>query len=302
MDAPESAYYHAASNAIFVSNISGPILEKNGQGFISRLGPDGRVVALRWVTGLNAPKGLRSAGNTLWAADIDEVVGIDIPSGRVTARVAVEGAQFLNDLATAPDGTIYVSDSNLSRIYAVRDGQSSIFIDGADQVEQPNGVLVDGGRLLVGSIGPGMAGGGRGGARAGGAPGGRAGGAPAAEGRAGSGRGDAAGQGRGGGRGGAQAGGRLFAFDLATRARTVLTPDPVGGIDGIEADGRGGYLITDVFGSRLVHLPAGGEPRTLITFPAAGADFGIIPDRRIAIVPFLFGNSVSAYDLSDVLR
>jgi hypothetical protein len=302
LDAPESAYFHAASDSVFVSNISGPILEKNGEGFISRLTPDGTVVALRWVTGLNAPKGLRSVGNTLWVADIDEVVAIDIATGRITARVPVEGAQFLNDLATAPDGTVYVSDSQLARIYAVKDGRSSVFVEGADQVEQPNGLLVDGNRLIVGSMG---AGGGRGG-RAG-APGGRAGapaagdgrGAPPAEGRGA--RGDAAGRG-GGGRGGAQAGGRLFAFDLTTKARTVVTPEPVGGIDGIESDGRGGFLITDVFGSRLVHLPASGEPRTLLTFPAAGADFGFIPDRRVAIVPFLFGNSASAYDLSDALR
>ena len=43
----------------------------------------------------------------------------------------VDGAQFLNDLATAPDGTVYVSDSMLSRIYAVKDGKSSVFVEGA---------------------------------------------------------------------------------------------------------------------------------------------------------------------------
>lgn len=274
---PESAYYHAASKSIFVSNISGGILEKNGQGYISRLAADGTVVDMRWVTGLNAPKGLRSVGGTLWAADIDQVVAMDIASGRITSRVAIDGAQFLNDLATAPDGAIYVSDSQQARIYVVRDGKASIFVEGADEVEQPNGVLVDGNRLIVGSMGPGGMGGGRGGGRAGASPGGGAPGAPA--------------------------GGRLFAFDLDTRQRTVVTPEPVGGIDGIEPDGRGGFLITDVFGSRLVHVPASGTPQTLLTFPAAGADFGYIPDRRIAVVPFLFANpnSVSAYDLSTLL-
>src|SRR5687767_5774059 len=109
--APESAYHDPASNSVFVSSINGQILEKDGNGYISRLTPDGKVVAAKWVTGLNAPKGMRSVAGTLWVSDIDEVVGIEISSGRITARVRVDGSQFLNDLATAPDGTVYVADS-----------------------------------------------------------------------------------------------------------------------------------------------------------------------------------------------
>ena len=59
------------------SSINGQILEKDGNGYISRLTPEGKVVSARWVTGLNAPKGLRSVENTLWVSDIDEVVAID---------------------------------------------------------------------------------------------------------------------------------------------------------------------------------------------------------------------------------
>lgn len=111
MAAPESAYYDAASNAVFVSSINGQILEKDGNGYISRLTPEGKVVNAKWATGLNAPKGMRSVDGTLWVSDIDEVVGIDIASGRITSRVRVEGAEFLNDLATAPDGTVYRLES-----------------------------------------------------------------------------------------------------------------------------------------------------------------------------------------------
>jgi hypothetical protein len=289
MSAPESAYYDAASNAVFVSSINGQIAEKDGNGYISRLTPDGAVVNAKWATGLNAPKGLRSVGGTLWAADIDEVVGIEIASGRITTRVPVEGARFLNDLAAAPDGTLYVSDSQASRIYAVKDGKASIFVEGEDAIETPNGVLVDGNRLVVGSLGRGAFG----------PPpaGGRAGGRGAGQGQpAGPGRGD------GRGRGGPPAGGRLFAFDLTTKQRTVLTPEPIGGIDGIEPDGRGGYLVTDVFGSRILRVAADGSSRTVLSLPAAGADFGYIASRRLAVVPYLFGNSVAAYDLSSVLR
>ena len=261
--APESAYFHAGSNAIFVSSINGQILEKDGNGYISRLSPDGKMASAKWVTGLNAPKGLRSAGGTLWVSDIDEVVSIDIATARITARVQVEGAQFLNDLATAPDGTVYVSDSSLFQIFAVKDGKSSVFLQKNDVGETPNGLLVDGSRLILGTIG----GGGPRGASA----------APPPS-------------------------GHLYAYDLKTKQRTQLTTGAVGGIDGIEPDGRGGILVTDVIGQRLLHVPSSGEVRVLAQFTAGGADFGWIPDKRLAIVPFLFGNSVSAYDLTASIK
>jgi hypothetical protein len=265
VNAPESAYYDATSNAIFVSSINGDVLAKDGNGYISRLAADGKVVNAKWATGLNAPKGLRSVGGTLWVTDIDEVVGIEIASGRITAHVKIDGAKFLNDLATAPDGTVYASDSQTFRIYAVKDGKASMFVEIAEPIETPNGVLVDGNRLIVGTMG---------------APGAR--GAPGAQ--------------------SAPTGGRLIAFDLKTKAKTDITPQPIGGIDGIESDGRGGFLVTDVFGMRLLHVSASGAARTLLQFTAAGADFGYIASRQVAVVPFLFGNSVAAYDLSGVLK
>jgi hypothetical protein len=268
---PESAYYHAGSNAIYVSSINGQILEKDGNGYISKLSPDGKVVSAKWVSGLNAPKGIRSVGNTLWVADIDEVVSIDIKKGQIKAHVKVDGAQFLNDLATASDGTVYVSDSNLSRIYAVKDGKSSVFVEGADVVEQPNGLLVDGERLILGTIGP----------------------APA--------RGGGAGRGEARGRGPAPSG-HLFAFDRKTKQRSRITVSPVGGIDGIEPDGQGGLFVTDVIGQRLLHVTSAGKVDVLAKFSAGGADFGYIAKTRTAIVPFLFSNSVAAYDLTGSLK
>jgi hypothetical protein len=270
--APESAYHDPASNAIFVSSINGQILEKDGNGYISRLSPDGKVVAEKWATGLDAPKGLRSARGVLYASDIDQVVGFDIASGREVSRVKVAGAVFLNDLATSPDGTVYVSDSTALKIFEVRGGMSSVFVEGADVVEQPNGLLVDGARLILGTIGPAPT---PGAARGAGAPGRGRGPAPS---------------------------GHLYAFDLKSKQRTLVTSQPVGGIDGIEPDGSGGLLVTDVLGQRLLRVSRGGEVTVLAKFTAGGADFGYIGARRLAIVPFLFSNSVAAYDLTASLR
>jgi hypothetical protein len=266
--APESAYYDAASNAVFVSSINGQILDKDGNGYISRLSPDGKVVAEKWATGLNAPKGLRSARGVLYAADIDTVVGFDIRSGTEVSRVTIDGAVFLNDLATAPDGTVYVSDSTALKIFEVRGSTSTVFVEGGNQVEQPNGLLVDGGRLILGSVGP---------APVPGAP-------------------------RGGGAGRGSAAGHLFAFDRKTKQRTLLTAEPVGGIDGIELDGSGGLIVTDVLGQRLLRVSRAGGVTVLAKFTAGGADFGYVAARKLAVVPFLFSNSVAAYDLTASLK
>jgi hypothetical protein len=36
----------------------------------------------------------------------------------------------------------------------VRNGKAAVFVEGADVVEQPSGLLLDGARLILGSIGP----------------------------------------------------------------------------------------------------------------------------------------------------
>jgi hypothetical protein len=130
-------------------------------------------------------------------------------------------------------------------------------------------LLVDGSRVILGTIGP--------------AP--TPGAAPAAR-----------------GQGAPRPSGHLFAFDLKTKQRTQLTSENVGGIDGIEPDGSGGLLVTDVIGQRLLHVAKSGQVRVLAKFSAGGADFGYIGPRRIAIVPFLFNNSVAAYDLTSSLK
>src|SRR5436305_14796195 len=58
--APESVYVDSDSGFIFVSNINGMPDQRDGNGYISKLSADGKMVTAQWVTGFNAPKGLRS--------------------------------------------------------------------------------------------------------------------------------------------------------------------------------------------------------------------------------------------------
>ena len=95
METPESVYFDADSGFIFVSQIAGDPADRDGNGRIVQLSRSGEVLADSWVTGLNAPKGLRSHDGILWTADIDEIIGIDIATAAIVSSVTVEGAQFL---------------------------------------------------------------------------------------------------------------------------------------------------------------------------------------------------------------
>src|SRR5215510_11663147 len=68
--APESVYVDPKSGDIYVSNIVGMPDQKDGDGRIAKISADGKTVNAMWVTGLNAPKGIRSLDGTLWTTDI----------------------------------------------------------------------------------------------------------------------------------------------------------------------------------------------------------------------------------------
>lgn len=71
---PESAYYDVESGFIFVSNVAGDPTQSDGKGWISKLSKEGKMLSEKWVSGLNAPKGLRSREGYLWATDRKSVV------------------------------------------------------------------------------------------------------------------------------------------------------------------------------------------------------------------------------------
>jgi len=274
---PNSAYYHQQSNSIFVSNYGGGRFIKDGNGYITRLAPDGTVLAEKWAAGLNAPKGIGSVGSTIWVVDIEEIVGFEMTAGggRLRSRVRIDGAPGLHDLATAPDGTIFVSQACRyppspdcpPRIYMIKDGQPSIFVEGDDAGWLPIGLLVDGARLIVGTVG------------------------------------------RGTGKDARIQGAQLLAFDLQTRTRTVLaTTMVVGQVGGIEAAEPGAYFVGDLLSRRLVHVDSDGKITTLARFEHGGGHIAVSPAAKqlqqagTLFVPFPNADSVSAYDLSTLIR
>lgn len=149
---PESVVYDDQRDLLYVSNVNGQPDDKNGKGFIATVAMDGTIKQRDWVTGLNAPKGLAIHGDRLYAADIDTLVEIDIASGKILNRYVVGDARFLNDVAAADDGSIYVSDMMLNRIHRLENGVFSIWLEN-DQLENPNGLQVVHDNLVVGSWG-----------------------------------------------------------------------------------------------------------------------------------------------------
>ena len=117
LSTPESVLHDAGADVYLVSNINGSPLEKDGNGFISRLAPDGSVLALKWIDGeaqgitLNAPKGMAIQDGVLFVADIDCIRMFDAASGTPAGQVCLENATFLNDVAPGGDGSIFFTDS-----------------------------------------------------------------------------------------------------------------------------------------------------------------------------------------------
>lgn len=145
---PESVVFDRERNLLYVSNINQTNKErKDGDGFISRLNTKGELEDLHWVTGLNDPKGLALFNNILYVADLDEVVAIATQTGAILGRYKAENATFLNDITIDNSGNVYVSDSDQSRIYLLRNGRVSTWVE--TKKERPNGLFFDNNRMIV---------------------------------------------------------------------------------------------------------------------------------------------------------
>ncbi len=152
---PESIRYDSERDIIYVSSINGRPAEKDGNGFISKITTGGEIENLKWITGLDAPKGMDFEGGKLFVSDIDHLVEIDIDKGEISARYHAEGSIFLNDVAVDDSGTVYVSDaSKVSVIYALKEGEVSVWLD-SEEIKRPNGLFYNDGTLYVGSTGDG---------------------------------------------------------------------------------------------------------------------------------------------------
>lgn len=164
---PESVYHDIEMGAYLVSNINGAPTALDDNGFITRLGLNGRVAELKWIDGarpdvtLNAPKGMTKLGSTLYVADVTAVRMFDATTGAPKGSIDIPGATFLNDLDAA-DGKVYVTDSGLNAklepsgtdaVYSIdKDGKVEKIASGPE-LKAPNGVTVLDGAVWIAPFG-----------------------------------------------------------------------------------------------------------------------------------------------------
>ena len=159
---PEAVRFDPVEDVYFVSNINGSPGAKDNNGFITRVRAEGgEIDSLMFIAGgrggvtLNAPKGLAITGDTLWVTDIDAVRAFDKKTGRPIVSHVIQGAVFLNDIATGPDGALYITDTGIQitdagmshpgpdRIFKLtRAGQASTALQFKSLVG-PNGIIWD---------------------------------------------------------------------------------------------------------------------------------------------------------------
>lgn len=262
---PESVKYDSAQDVYFVSNVNGGPLAKDNNGFISRVRPDGAIENLKFIEGahngvtLNAPKGLALRGDTLWVADIDVVRAYDAKTGvpRDSVSLASLGAVFLNDIATAPTGALYITDTGIrfddvgnvlhpgpDRIFRIGpDRQVTVAVRG-DTLGRPNGITLDsvGKRFIV-----------------------------------------------------VQFGGRsVLAWKPGEKAPTVIAKGP-GAFDGVEIAGT--RLLVSSWADSTVSSYESGQEVKLITGVPTPADIGYDAKRKRVLVPIFGGNRVEIWQL-----
>ncbi|WP_439542419.1 SMP-30/gluconolactonase/LRE family protein [Hyphomicrobium sp.] len=149
---PESALADTASGTIYVSNVAGGPADRDGNGYISKLSLDGKVTAEKWVTGLDSPKGLALTGGKLYVADLDKLVEIDVGSGAIVTKHEAAGAKILNDVAVDGEGRVYTSDWPGNAIWRLEGGTFEKWLE-SDKLANPNGLLVEGDKLIVAAWG-----------------------------------------------------------------------------------------------------------------------------------------------------
>ncbi len=139
---PESVIFDKELGVYYVSCIGGmPPTAEDGDGFIAKLDQRGNILTEKWVTDIDAPKGMAISGDVLYVTDINELVKIDRKTGEILEKIEVSDAVFLNDAATAPDGTIYFTDMGTASIHTYKDSLA-LYLH-SDDIEEINGIHVD---------------------------------------------------------------------------------------------------------------------------------------------------------------
>jgi sugar lactone lactonase YvrE len=262
LNTPESVLYDQATDEYIVSNIAGDPLAHDGNGYIAKLAPDGKVIEAKWIEGkkkgvtLNAPKGLAIAGDKLYVGDIDTVRIFDEKTGAPAGEVKIPGGTFVNDLAVAHDGRVLVSDSGLrsgkqamepsgsDAVYAIDKDKKLTTIAKGKELGGPNGLLPRADKTWVVGF----------------------------------------------------QSGELYSLD-AKGKRADVQKLPNGSLDGIVALPSGDLLVSSWDASGVFRGKPGGSFEVVLEGVKAPADIGYDTKRGRLLVPLFNDNEIRVYDV-----
>ncbi len=153
LDSASKGFQHPESvtsdgTFFYISNL-GKVMDpftKDGDGFIMKLDTGGNVVADRFIDKLDAPKGLLILGGKLYVSDVDKVKAFDLKTGAAAGEFDLtgRGTHFLNDLVKKSDTELFVSATDINKIYDLNIAEMS-----AEEVvvsptpQGPNGLWYD---------------------------------------------------------------------------------------------------------------------------------------------------------------
>ena len=218
---------------------------------------DGKLITLKWIDGLNAPKGIVMQGFNMWVTDIDRLVQIDTRFAKITNTYPAEGAVFLNDPAVDSAGNVYVTDIAKRKIWQLKDGKMSIWY-GEDDLQHVNGLrVIHGGKLLVAGFGRDM-------------------------------------QDDGSTK---TLGNLFTIDLKTKELKNLGDGRPVGNIDGLERDAHGNFLATDFNAGSLLRIHRDGSFETLLDLKPGTADLDVIDHGHTAVVPRMLEDTVTAYSV-----
>lgn len=251
---PESALPDPAGGVIYVSNVAGGPLDKDGNGYISKLSPDGKITTEKWVTGLDAPKGLARAGGKLYVTDIDQLVEIDIATGKIAARYPAAGSKFMNDAVADGEGRIYATDTAGNAIWRLDNGTFEKWLETPD-LKGPNGILVEGDKLLIAGWGIDMQ--------------------PDFSTKT--------------------PGNLLTVNLADKKIADLGNGTPIGALDGLEPFDAESFIVTDWMAGKVYQIARSGEAKELLSLGQGTADLTYDRDTRTAIIPLMVEGKVVAY-------
>ena len=142
---PEAVVYDPGTNTLYVANYY-----NEGNEYISKVSLTGEVIALEWINGLKFCTGMFVQKDKLFAVNRDALIVIDLIQEKIIEKIPLKGMTAPNDVTVDESGAIYISDFPANSVFKYSDGKLEKWIDNLDR---PNGLLLEGENLLVGQNG-----------------------------------------------------------------------------------------------------------------------------------------------------